>query len=114
MTAESVPPGFSELYGALSPDGPDHFPVVFNKLHDIWVKETGLEVADLAHATAPTLILAGRRDLFTPEDFPVDGPGRHEAEDLYVIGPFPPPTSGKRSALPPGSAPIRACSTTPP
>jgi diaminobutyrate acetyltransferase len=32
-----------------------------------------------------------RRDLFTPEDFPVDGPGRHEAEDLYVIGPFPPP-----------------------
>jgi diaminobutyrate acetyltransferase len=32
-----------------------------------------------------------RRDLFTPEDFPVDGSGRHEAEDLYVIGPFPPP-----------------------
>jgi diaminobutyrate acetyltransferase len=32
-----------------------------------------------------------RRDLFASEDFPVDGPGRHEAEDLYVIGPFPPP-----------------------
>lgn len=29
-----------------------------------------------------------RRDLFAPEDFPLDEPGGHEAEDLYVIGPF--------------------------
>ncbi len=29
--------------------------------------------------------------LFAPEDFPADGPDGHEAEDLYVIGPFPPP-----------------------
>jgi diaminobutyrate acetyltransferase len=31
-----------------------------------------------------------RRDLFSPQDFPADEPGDHEAEDLYVIGPFPP------------------------
>jgi diaminobutyrate acetyltransferase len=29
--------------------------------------------------------------LFAPEHFPGDGAGRHQAEDLYVIGPFPPP-----------------------
>jgi L-2,4-diaminobutyric acid acetyltransferase len=29
-----------------------------------------------------------RRDLFAPQDFPPDEPGGHEAEDLYVIGPF--------------------------
>jgi len=29
-----------------------------------------------------------RRDLFTPEDFPPGEPAGHEAEDLYVIGPF--------------------------
>jgi diaminobutyrate acetyltransferase len=32
-----------------------------------------------------------RYALFAPEDFPADGPDGHEAEDLYVIGPFPPP-----------------------
>ncbi|MCA1843800.1 MAG: alpha/beta hydrolase [Actinobacteria bacterium] len=58
MTAENVPPGFAELYGALSPDGPDHFAVVFDKLHDAWVSDTGLEVADLARVQAPTLVLA--------------------------------------------------------
>jgi pimeloyl-ACP methyl ester carboxylesterase len=28
MTVESVPPGFADAYGALSPDGSKHFPVV--------------------------------------------------------------------------------------
>ena len=32
-----------------------------------------------------------RCTLFAPEDFPTDEPDGHEAEDLYVIGPFPPP-----------------------
>jgi pimeloyl-ACP methyl ester carboxylesterase len=58
MTADNAPPELLHLYGALSPDGPEHFAVVFNKLHASWVADTGLEVADLAHVTAPTLILA--------------------------------------------------------
>lgn len=32
-----------------------------------------------------------RRSLFAPEDFPAEEPEGHEAEDLYVIGPFLPP-----------------------
>lgn len=31
-----------------------------------------------------------RRGLFSPQDFPTDEPGDHEAEDLYLIGPFQP------------------------
>ena len=31
-----------------------------------------------------------RHILFSPQDFPAEEPGGHEAEDLYVIGPFRP------------------------
>ncbi len=59
MTADAAPPMLVELYGAVSPDGPEHFPVVFDKLHDLWIGATGLEVDDLRRVTAPTLVLAG-------------------------------------------------------
>ena len=55
------------LYGALSPDGPDHFPVVFDKLHQMWTGETGIEVADLEHVVAPTLVLCGDDGTLTLE-----------------------------------------------
>ncbi len=59
MAPDTVPPFLTEMYAALSPDGADHFPVVFEKLHKMWVAETGIELTDLAHVTAPTLILNG-------------------------------------------------------
>jgi pimeloyl-ACP methyl ester carboxylesterase len=59
MTADTAPPFLVEPYRALSPDGPDHFPVVFEKLHTMWVSETGIEVSDLARVASPTLVLAG-------------------------------------------------------
>ena len=40
-----------------------------------------------------------RRELFAPEDFPTEEPGDHEAEDLYVIGPFPPVTTPPRESI---------------
>src|SRR5215470_20279085 len=43
---------------SLRRDGPEHFPVVFDKLHRTWTEPTGLEVADLTKITAPTLVLA--------------------------------------------------------
>jgi len=66
MSVESLPPFLVELYGALSPDGPEHFGVVFDKLHQLWVGETGVELTDLEHVTAPTLVLVGD-DGQTPE-----------------------------------------------
>jgi pimeloyl-ACP methyl ester carboxylesterase len=59
LTADDAPPFLAEMYGALSPDGPDHFRVVFDKLHLIWMAETGIELTDLGHVTAPTLVLVG-------------------------------------------------------
>jgi pimeloyl-ACP methyl ester carboxylesterase len=58
MSAESAPPFVVELYGALSPDGADHLPVIIDKLRQTWTTETGVDVADLEHVAAPTLILA--------------------------------------------------------
>lgn len=40
-----------------------------------------------------------RRELFAPEDFPTDEAGDHEAEDLYVIGPFSPTAMPSREAI---------------
>jgi pimeloyl-ACP methyl ester carboxylesterase len=57
MTADEAPPPMVELYEALSPDGPDHFEVVFEKLHEVWVGPTGIEVSDLERVAAPTLLL---------------------------------------------------------
>jgi pimeloyl-ACP methyl ester carboxylesterase len=59
LTAASVPPFLAELYGALSPDGAEHFPVVFDKLHTLWTTPTGVEVADVANVASPTLLLLG-------------------------------------------------------
>ena len=59
LSAETAPPFLAEMYGALSPDGPEHFGVVFDKLHKIWTGPTGIELTDLAHVTAPTLVLVG-------------------------------------------------------
>jgi len=67
MTADKAPPAMAERYASLSPDGPGHFPVVFEKLHRIWAADTGVEVADLAHVSAATLILAADGGAITLE-----------------------------------------------
>ena len=59
LTAEQLPPFLTELYRAVSPDGPDHLSVIVDKLRAMWTGETGVEVSDLSHVTAPTLVLAG-------------------------------------------------------
>ncbi|TML14919.1 MAG: alpha/beta hydrolase [Actinobacteria bacterium] len=59
MSADNVPAFVVEIYRAFSPDGPDHFHVVFDKLHKIWLDETGIDLTDLQHVAAPTLVLVG-------------------------------------------------------
>jgi pimeloyl-ACP methyl ester carboxylesterase len=54
---DMLPPEIVEMYNALSPDGPDHLPILFEKLHTMWTGETGIELADLSHVSAPTLLL---------------------------------------------------------
>jgi pimeloyl-ACP methyl ester carboxylesterase len=53
---------FVDYYGAVSPDGPEHFAVVADKLHRMHREEPTLTVADLARYPGPTLIMVGDDD----------------------------------------------------
>ena len=67
FTAETFPPMFRQMYAAVSPDGPEHFGVVFAKLLPLWRGDPGIALDALAEVTAPTLVLAGDDDVLTIE-----------------------------------------------
>jgi pimeloyl-ACP methyl ester carboxylesterase len=57
----------SEAYGRLSPDGPDHWPIVLERLKRMWIAEPSFTNEDLQRIKAPTLIIVGDGDIVTPE-----------------------------------------------
>jgi pimeloyl-ACP methyl ester carboxylesterase len=63
MKAEHLPPRLVQAYAAVSPDGPDHFAVVVEKLVAEWLVHPGFQLEQLRTVTAPTLIVAGDDDL---------------------------------------------------
>src|SRR5207247_359270 len=72
MLASSTPDGpemamFRSLYEMHSPDGPEHWPVVFAKFTEMVQREPHIPVDDLARITAPTLLLIGDDDLVSLE-----------------------------------------------
>ncbi|NEB83424.1 alpha/beta hydrolase [Streptomyces anulatus] len=58
---------FRELYEPVSPDGAGHWPVVAEKVIDMWRTQPALTAEDLARVGAPTLVMAGDDDLMTLE-----------------------------------------------
>jgi len=52
-----------QRYAAVSPDGPNHFPVVFGKLQRMWREEPALTVGDIATISIPVLVVAGDDDV---------------------------------------------------
>ncbi len=54
-------------YDVVSPDGPEHFPVVYAKLLQLVNTEPELDLAELSAVAAPTLVLQGDRDEVTVE-----------------------------------------------
>jgi pimeloyl-ACP methyl ester carboxylesterase len=54
-------------YDPVSPDGPEHFPVVFAKTLHMLETEPEIDLASLAAVRAPTLVLQGDRDEVTLE-----------------------------------------------
>jgi pimeloyl-ACP methyl ester carboxylesterase len=67
MTQDAFPPMFKHLYASVSPDGPDHFGVVFDKLIELWRGDPGIKVSELRTVTAPTLILVADDDVVSIE-----------------------------------------------
>jgi len=49
-------------YEMVTPDGPAHFPVVFEKTMKMWLTEPHIPREDLAKISAPTLVMAADRD----------------------------------------------------
>ena len=54
-------------YDLSSPDGPEHFPVVYAKTMEMVRVEPEIDLATLAEIHVPTLVLQGDRDLVTLE-----------------------------------------------
>ena len=66
-TPETFIPELAESYKKLSPDGAEHFPVVFEKIIRMWKNEPKLTTEDLARISAPSLIVSADRDVVTLE-----------------------------------------------
>ena len=60
---DNTPPEFLEgFYCELSPDGPEHYPVVVAKLANVHVEGPNLTVADLNRIGSRTLVMIGDDD----------------------------------------------------
>jgi len=66
-TPDNFYPWLINKYTELSPNGPEHLPVVFEKIMRMWREEPALTTDDLARIEAPTLVLVGDRDWVAPE-----------------------------------------------
>jgi pimeloyl-ACP methyl ester carboxylesterase len=62
-----LPPMLREMYAAVSPDGPDHWEVVVDKVWQMIRTEPNIELGELAKVVAPTLIMLGDHDMLTVE-----------------------------------------------
>jgi len=57
----------SDVYARLSPDGPDHWPIVLGRLQRMWPVEPNFTREEMQCIKAPTLIIIGDTDIVTPE-----------------------------------------------
>ena len=57
----------SDAYARLSPDGPDHWPIVLGRLQRMWPVEPSFTREEMQSIKAPTLIIIGDGDIVTPE-----------------------------------------------
>ena len=65
LKAGDWPPSMIEAYERLSPDGPSHWPIFFERVLKAAVKDYTAE--QMASIKAPTLIIVGDKDMITPE-----------------------------------------------
>lgn len=64
---DMLPPMLRDLYAAVSPDGPDHWDVVVDKLWQLYRKEPNIPLGELANVAAPTLVIIADHDFATVE-----------------------------------------------
>ena len=64
---EMLPEMLEQLYAAVSPDGPEHWDVVKDKLWQLYRTEPNLALSELARVLAPTLLIIAEHDIPTVE-----------------------------------------------
>jgi len=65
---DNFPPILVNGYKALSPDGPEHWPVVFAKLKTMWLTLPNFTEDDLRAIRCPTLLIVGEKDIVREEE----------------------------------------------
>ena len=65
---EKFPAILVDGYKALSPDGPEHWPVVFNKLKIMWLTLPNIPDAELAKIQCPVLLIVGEHDIIRRDE----------------------------------------------
>ena len=65
---ENFPPILVDGYKALSPDGPKHWPVVFNKLKTMWLTLPNIPESDLGKIQCPVLLMVGEHDVIRRDE----------------------------------------------
>jgi pimeloyl-ACP methyl ester carboxylesterase len=69
LSADVLPKAFRDEYDRVSPDGPEHWPVFFDKVRTMWSKPGwGISKQELATVKAPVLLLFGDRDFTSLEE----------------------------------------------
>jgi pimeloyl-ACP methyl ester carboxylesterase len=63
----NLPEELHELYDRVSPDGPEHFPVVLEKMMRMWSEEPDISLPELAGVRVPTLVMQGDDDIVKVE-----------------------------------------------
>ena len=66
FTVDTFPPMFRQMCESLSPDGPEHFPVFFEKAKSLFLAP-GVPLEQLGDVQSQTLVLIGDDDRVTPE-----------------------------------------------
>lgn len=67
LSLDHMPPSMVQAHRDLSPDGPEHLPLFFEKIAAMWASEPQMTVEDLRQIAAPTLVILGDDDVLTVE-----------------------------------------------
>lgn len=67
LSLDDFPPSMIEAHRNLSPDGPDHLPIVFEKIKALWPSGPKMTPDELSRVTAPTLVILADDDVLTVE-----------------------------------------------
>jgi pimeloyl-ACP methyl ester carboxylesterase len=84
--AATLPPYFRVDYGAVSPDGPDHWMTMVTKCYWLWAQSIVIDPDDLKKIQSPVLVVAGDHDFTSIEETTEIFRGLPHAQLILVPG----------------------------